>query len=118
MSRAFVNENVRKRASQRARLMQAEIDGRGLVETPRSVRPPFIEPAHLMTGFDMSGDSLIWFAVWNRDRNVATAIDASADEVESCERRDLGDHYAGPFPSRQQAEVFAGERLAAGIKGT
>jgi hypothetical protein len=36
--------NVRKRDRQRARLMQAELDGRGQAEVPRSVRRAFIEP--------------------------------------------------------------------------
>jgi hypothetical protein len=96
-------------------LMQAELDGRGLAEAPRNVGLPFIEPGHLRAGFDMSGDALVWFAIWNRDRNVATAIDTSSDEVEP---RAWGNHYAGPFPSRQQAREFAIEKLAAGIKGT
>jgi hypothetical protein len=118
MSRAFVNENVRKRARQRARVMQAELDGRGLIEAPRSVGPPFIEPASLKAGFNTDGDSLVWFAIWNRDRNVATAIDASPDDLEPCERRALGDHYAGPFPSKQQAEVFASRGWRWSVRGS
>jgi hypothetical protein len=111
--------------------MQAAIDGArdgGLVEAPRMATPPFLEPAHLRAGFDMNdllvrheqvGDALVWFAIWNRDRNLAIALDASADEVESCKHSlrsaqlAWGDHFAGPFPSRQQAEAFAVERLAA-----
>jgi hypothetical protein len=100
--------------------MQSAIDGvrdGGLVEATRNVGPPFIEPAFLRAGFDMSGDPLVWFAVWNDSRNHAIAIDISADEVEPSEhslrsaRRAWGDNYAGPFPSRQQAEAFAAERL-------
>jgi hypothetical protein len=97
--------------------MQAAIDGRA--EPLRTAKPPFIEPALLRAGFDMSGDALVWFSVWNESRNLAIAIDISSDEVEPCEhslrsgRRAWGDHYAGPFPSRQQAEAFAVERLRA-----
>jgi hypothetical protein len=73
MSRVSVNESVRKRGRQRARLMQAGLDGRGgLVEAPRMAKPPFIEPALLRAGFDMSGDPLVWFAIWNEGRNLAS----------------------------------------------
>jgi hypothetical protein len=114
--------------------MQAAVDGArdgGLVEMPSNVRLPFIEPAHLRAGFDMNnllmpheqvGDALIWFAVWNDSRNLATVIDVSADELDPCEHSlrcaHRGDHYAGPFPSQRQAQEFAIEKLAAGIKGT
>jgi hypothetical protein len=93
------------RRRQHIRQMQAEV---------------FFEPAHLRAGFDMSDDALVWFAVWNESRNLAIALDASADELEPCEhslrsaRQAWGDNYAGPFPSEQQAEAFAAERLAAG----
>jgi hypothetical protein len=112
--------------------MQADLDGREcaqppisktivdvrFAEPPRMAKPPFIEPALLRAGFDVSGDALVWFAVWNKSRNLAIAIDLSSDEIELCEqslrsaRRAWGDHYAGPFPSRGQAEAFAIERLA------
>jgi hypothetical protein len=122
--RAFVNENVRKRDRQRARQMQAEIDGRSLVETPRSVRPPFIEPASLRAGFNMDDGDLVWIAVWNPNRNLAVAVDITSDEIEPCEhslrsgRRVWGDNYAGPFPSKQQARAFAVEKLTAARKGS
>jgi hypothetical protein len=98
--------------------MQAEVDGCGLAEVPRDVRLPFIEPAQLRAGFDTDADALVWFAVWNEGRSLAIAIDVTSDEVEPSEhslrsaRRVWGDHFAGPFPSRQQAEAFAVERLA------
>jgi hypothetical protein len=52
MSRAFVNENVRKRARQRAMVMQAEVD-RGQAETT----PAFIEPAQLKAGVHTGRDN-------------------------------------------------------------
>jgi hypothetical protein len=61
--------------------------------------------------------------VWNESRNLAIAIDASPGEVEPCEQslssaqRAWGDHYAGPFPSRQPAEAFAVERLTEERRG-
>jgi hypothetical protein len=91
--------------------MQTAIDD--LAEVPRDVRLPFIEPAHLRAGFNTDGDALVWFAVWNESRNLAIAVNTSSDEVEP---RAWGDHYAGPFPSQQQAEAFAVERLKAEIK--
>jgi hypothetical protein len=108
------------RRRQHIRQMQAKVDGRCQTEAPCKAKPPFIEPAHLRAGFDMSDDALVWFAVWNESRNLAIALDASADELEPCEhslrsaRQAWGDNYAGPFPSEQQAEAFAAERLAAG----
>jgi hypothetical protein len=90
-------------------------------------KPPFIEPALLRAGFDMSSDALVWFAIWNRDRNLAIAIDISSDESSDerepsehslrSARRAWGDNYAGPFPSRQQAEAFAAERLRPPAEG-
>jgi len=41
-----VIENVGKRARQRARVVQAEVDGRDLAEERKRAKPPFIEPAH------------------------------------------------------------------------
>jgi hypothetical protein len=79
----------------------------GRAEAKRKARRPFIGPAHLRAGFDIGGDAVIWFAVWNPGRNLAIAIDLSSDELEACEqslrsaRRAWGDHYAGPFPSRR-----------------
>jgi hypothetical protein len=71
------------------RQMQAEVDGRGQAETARMPRvlrntphecdprqPPFLEPALLRAGFNMSGDALVWFAIWNAGRNLGIAIDA------------------------------------------
>jgi hypothetical protein len=49
---------------------------------PRKAKPPFIEPAHLRAGFNTDGDALIWFAIWNPNRNFAIAIDISTDEIE------------------------------------
>jgi hypothetical protein len=63
----------------------------------------------------MSGDALVWFAIWNPGRDLAIAIDIGPDEIELCEwplRSGRGDSFAGPFPSQQQAESFAVERLA------
>jgi hypothetical protein len=107
-------KSVRQRARQRARQMQTELDGRGQAAVRRSVGPPFIEPASLKAGFNTDSDSLVWFAGWSESRNTAIAIDISAGEVESFERQAQGDHFAGPFPSRRQAEMFAVERLTAG----
>jgi hypothetical protein len=96
-----MNVSVRKRARQRIRLMQAELDGRGQADDP-----PF------------------WFAVWNVRHNVAYALDAYPDELIPYERslrsarRDVGDHFAGPFPSQQQARTFAVEKLTATRKGS
>lgn len=92
-------ENVRKRARQRAKLMQAEVDVRGLADDP-----PF------------------WFAVWNARYNVAYALDAYPDELVPYERslrsaqREVGDHFAGPFDSEQRAQAVAIERLTVGRK--
>jgi hypothetical protein len=38
---------ITNRRRQRIRLMQAEVDGRGLVEVARVPKQPFIEPASL-----------------------------------------------------------------------
>jgi hypothetical protein len=51
-----VNENAPKRARQRARQMQAELDGRDLVETPRKAKPAFIKPAQLKAGIPTYDD--------------------------------------------------------------
>jgi hypothetical protein len=64
------------------------IDGRrdcGQDEAARMAKPPFTEPALLRARFDMSGDALVWFAVWNLGRNLAIAIDVNSDEVEPSE---------------------------------
>jgi hypothetical protein len=73
--------------------MRAELDGHGLVETPRNTKP-FIEPASLRPWFDLGDDPLIWFAIWNPARNLAIAIDMTADEVESCEHSLSSAHRA------------------------
>lgn len=119
-----MNVTVRKRCRQHARQKQSEIDGRrdcGQAEAARMAKPPFIEPALLRAGFDMSGDAPVWFRVWNLKRNLAIAIDVTSDEVEpsgvttgpAAGRHDRGHNYAGPFPSQRQARDFAVERLAA-----
>ena len=87
------------------------MDGLGQVEVSPKARLPLIAPGMLRAGFDMSGAALVWLAVWNAERNLAIAVDISAGEVEPCDRRASGDHLAGPFPSRRQAEAFAVERL-------
>jgi hypothetical protein len=82
-----MNVSVRKRARQRASLMQAELDGRS-----RAIATPaFIAPAH--------PDELIPY-----ERALRSA------------QRDVGDHYAGPFDSEERAQAVAIERLTAGRK--
>jgi hypothetical protein len=61
-----VKGRVWQRHRQRIRLMQAAIDSHDQAEAPHKAKPPFIEPAHLRAGFDMSGDPV---------RNLAIAID-------------------------------------------
>jgi hypothetical protein len=120
-----VTRILRERYRHLTRQMQARVDGREWAqspirkmivdnhqaEAPRKARPPFIEPVRLRAAFDIGGGAVIWFAAWNPGRNLAIAIDISSGEVEFCEqslrsaRRVRGDHFAGPFPSQQQAEV-------------
>jgi hypothetical protein len=108
---------IANRCRQRVKLMQVEVDGRGLAEAPRKAKPPFLESAHLIAGFNADGDALVWFAVWNESRNLAIAVDVTSDEVQPYEHalrnahRAWGDNYAGPFPSRRQAIAFAVEKL-------
>jgi hypothetical protein len=84
-----VRRDLRERHRHLIRQMQAEVDGHGHVKAPRKAKPAFIESAHLRpwwAEFDVGGDPLIWFAIWNRDRNVATAVDASPGDLEPCEQ--------------------------------
>jgi hypothetical protein len=52
--------------------------------------------------------------------NVAYALNAHPDELVPYERslrsarREVGDHFAGPFDSEQRAQAVAIERLTAG----
>jgi hypothetical protein len=114
-----MNVNVRRRARQRASLMQAEVDGRGQA----IATPAFIEPAQLKAGVHTDGDEPpFWFAVWNVRYNVAYALDAYPDELVPYERalrsarREVGDRFAGPFSSETRAQAVAIERLTAGRK--
>jgi hypothetical protein len=67
---------IANRRRQRSRAMQAELDGRELVEKPRKTTPAFIEPAQLKPSLHMSDEPPFWFAVWNVRYNVAYALDA------------------------------------------
>jgi hypothetical protein len=121
-----MNVSVRRRARQRAQIMQAELDGRGqAIATPAFIAPAQLKPAFHMSGeskpaFHMSDEPPFWFAVWNVRYNVAYALDAYPDELIPYERalqsarREVGDHFAGPFSSEQQAQTVAVEQLTAG----
>jgi hypothetical protein len=67
-----MNVSMRKRARQRAQLMQIELDGRGQVEAS----PAFIAPAQLKPGVHTDDEPPFWFALWNARHNVAYALDA------------------------------------------
>jgi hypothetical protein len=61
----------------------------------------------------------LWFAMWNIRHNRSHALDAYPDELvplqgelKTTQQRG-GDRFAGPFPSRHQAERFAAARLNA-----
>ena len=103
-----------RRRRSRAEQMQADIDGR---EAPRRAVPP-TKPVQPQRG----DDSALWFAVWNVRRSVAYAIDAYEDERIPYERalrsarRQVGDYFAGPFPSRDHAHHVAVRRRIEGIK--
>jgi hypothetical protein len=105
------------RRRQRSRAMQAELDGRGQA----IATPAFIEPEQLKAGVHTDDDEPpFWFAVWNVRRGLAWTLDAYLHELGPYERdlrsarRDVGDRFAGPFDSEQQAEELARKNLLAG----
>jgi hypothetical protein len=114
-----MNVSVRKRARQRAMLMQAELDGRGpAIATPAFIEPA--QPAQLKPDLHMSDDGAVWFGVWNVRRGLAWTLDAFPCEVIAYQhalrsaRREVNDHFCGPFSSEEQAESVALERLTMG----
>jgi hypothetical protein len=61
-----MNVSVRKRARQRAQLMQAELDGQAIAPAA------FIAPVQLKPDLHLSDHGAVWFGVWNGRRGPGT----------------------------------------------
>lgn len=92
---------VRQRQRHHAAQMQAVVDG---CDVPPGAGPP------------------LWFAVWNVRHQVATTLAversafASCAHMLMCARTAWGDHFAGPFATRQEAQDVAVESFAAALR--